>query len=101
MFTFDNLKTGLRAKGELCRNKNLLGDKRTEVTLLLDENFVLKNKDLSHTEKQFGGGESTAIRQPFKTSEERQFSDKPEFDKGQQFNRPQFDKPPQYERPSF
>ena len=29
MFTYDNLKSALRAKGELSRRKDLLGDKRT------------------------------------------------------------------------
>jgi len=37
LFTFDNLKSALRAKIELNKRRDLLGDKRVEVTLLLDE----------------------------------------------------------------
>lgn len=36
LFTYDNLKSALRAKTELNRRRDLLGDKRVEVTLLLD-----------------------------------------------------------------
>jgi hypothetical protein len=32
-----------------------LGDKRAEVTLLLDEELVLRGRDLSHTERMFQG----------------------------------------------
>lgn len=37
LFTYDSLKNALRAKQELCRRKDLLGEKRVEITLLLDE----------------------------------------------------------------
>ena len=36
LFTYDNLKNALRAKQELSRRKDLLGEKRVEITLLLD-----------------------------------------------------------------
>lgn len=36
LFTFQDVKTALRAKIELNRRRDLLGDKRVEVTLLLD-----------------------------------------------------------------
>lgn len=37
LFTFDNIKSALRAKGELNKRRDLLGDKRVEVTLLIDD----------------------------------------------------------------
>lgn len=49
LLTFDLLKNAIRAKQELNKRKDLLGDKRVEVTLLLDEQVVLKGRDLSHT----------------------------------------------------
>jgi hypothetical protein len=49
LFTFDNLKNAIRAKQELNKRKDLLGDKRVEVTLLLDEQVILKGRDLSYT----------------------------------------------------
>jgi hypothetical protein len=51
LFTYDNLKTAIRAKQELNRRKDLLGDKRAEVVLLLDEEVIMKDHDLSYTEK--------------------------------------------------
>jgi len=36
IFTFDNIKNALRAKQELSKRRDLLGDKRAEVVLLLD-----------------------------------------------------------------
>ena len=49
LFTYSDIKVAIKAKQELNRRKDLLGDKRVEVTLLLDENIILKNRDLSHT----------------------------------------------------
>lgn len=37
----------------------MLGDKRAEVTLLLDKEAILKGRDLSHTEKNFQGNIQT------------------------------------------
>lgn len=34
---------------ELSKRRDILGDKRVEVTLLLDEEVILRGKDLSHT----------------------------------------------------
>lgn len=53
LFTYDNIKNALRAKQELCRRKDLLGDKRVEITLLLDEESITKGRDFSNTEKNF------------------------------------------------
>lgn len=53
LFTFDQLKSALKAKQELCRRKDLLGEKRVEITLLLEEDSVTKGKDFSHTEQYF------------------------------------------------
>jgi hypothetical protein len=53
LFTYDNVKNALRAKQELSKRRDLLGDKRVEVTLLLDETIILKGKDLSFTEKMY------------------------------------------------
>ena len=53
LFTFDNIKNAIRAKQELNKRKDLLGDKRAEVTLLLEEEKIMKDRDLSHTEKVF------------------------------------------------
>jgi hypothetical protein len=49
LFTYDNLKNALRAKQELSRRKDLLGEKRVEITLLLDEESVTKGRDFSNT----------------------------------------------------
>jgi hypothetical protein len=49
MFTYSNIKDALRAKMELSKRRDILGDKRVEVTLLLDEEAILRGKDLSHT----------------------------------------------------
>lgn len=53
LFSIDNLKNAIRAKQELNKRKDMLGDKRVEVALLLDEEVVLKDHDLKHTEKLF------------------------------------------------
>lgn len=53
LFTFDNVKNAIRAKQELNKRKDMLGDKRVEVTLLLDEQVILKGRDLSYTERMF------------------------------------------------
>lgn len=53
LFTYSDIKAAIKAKQELNRRKDLLGDKRVQVALLLDENVILKNRDLSHTEKMF------------------------------------------------
>lgn len=53
LFTCDSLKDALRAKVELSKRKDLLGDKRVEVTLLLDESIITKGHDLSRTETLF------------------------------------------------
>jgi hypothetical protein len=49
IFTYSNIKDALRAKMELSKRRDILGDKRVEVTLLLDEEIILRGKDLSHT----------------------------------------------------
>jgi hypothetical protein len=49
LFTFDNIKSAIKAKIELNKRRDLLGDKRVEVTLLLDEEVVLRGRDLSYT----------------------------------------------------
>ena len=36
LFSFDNIRTALKAKQELSRRKDLLGDKRAELALLMD-----------------------------------------------------------------
>lgn len=53
LFTFDQVKSALKAKQELCRRKDLLGEKRVEITLLLEEDSVTKGRDFSHTEQYF------------------------------------------------
>jgi hypothetical protein len=55
LFTFDSVKTALRAKQELSKRKELLGDKRAEVALLLDETVIMKGHDLTHIEKKYQG----------------------------------------------
>ena len=47
------MKTAIRVKQELNRRKNLLGDKRAEVAVLLDDEAILKGHDLSNTEEKF------------------------------------------------
>lgn len=60
LFTFDNIKNAIRAKQELNKRKDTLGDKRVEVALLLNEEVIMKGHDLSHTEKLFqDSGERT------------------------------------------
>lgn len=53
LFTYDNLKNAIRAKQELCRRKDLLGEKRVEITLLLEEESVTKGRDFTNTERNF------------------------------------------------
>ena len=53
LFSFNSVKDAIKVKQELNRRKDLLGDKRAEVTVLLEEASIMKNKDLSHTEKLF------------------------------------------------
>lgn len=53
LFCFDSVKTAIRVKQELNKRKDLLGDKRAEVAVLLDEATIMKGKDLSHTQKMF------------------------------------------------
>lgn len=43
----------MRVKQELSRRKDLIGDKRAEVAVLLDEAVIMKNRDLSHTVRMF------------------------------------------------
>jgi len=64
LFTFDNIKNALRAKQELSKRKDLLGDKRAEVALLLDESIILKGHDLSHTEKLYQGDGQRGRKNP-------------------------------------
>jgi hypothetical protein len=59
LFTFDSVKTAIRVKQELNRRKDLLGDKRAEVAVLIDEEAVTKGHDLSHTEKMFQNDANT------------------------------------------
>ena len=40
----------------------MLGDKRVDVTLLLDPDSVLKGRDLSYTETHFQGNLNTTIK---------------------------------------
>ena len=51
LFSFDSVKTAIRVKQELNKRKDLLGDKRAEVAVLLDESVIMKGRDLSHTQK--------------------------------------------------
>lgn len=83
LFTYDNIKNAIRAKIELNKRRDLLGDKRVEVTLLLDEEIILKNRDLSHTEKMFSGDGNTGDKK-------RSFnpSDKPHYQQRQYQNYP-------------
>lgn len=62
LFSFDNVKNAIRAKQELNKRKDMLGDKRVEVTLLLDEQVILKGRDLSHTERRFQDPNSISDR---------------------------------------
>ncbi len=47
------MKTAIRVKQELNKRKDLLGDKRAEVAVLLDESVIMKGRDLSHTQKMY------------------------------------------------
>jgi hypothetical protein len=53
LFTYDSLPTALRASHQLRRRRDLLGDRRAEVTLLLDPHAVLRGRDLSHSLRHF------------------------------------------------
>ena len=53
LFSFEDLRMAIKVKQELSRRKDLIGDKRAEVTILLDEAVITKNRDLSHTQKMF------------------------------------------------
>jgi|JI10StandDraft_1071094.scaffolds.fasta_scaffold1580768_1 hypothetical protein len=53
LFSFDSVKTAIRVKQELNKRKDLLGDKRAEVAVLLDESVIMKGRDLSHTQKMY------------------------------------------------
>ena len=53
LFTFDQVQSALKAKQELYRRKDLLGEKRVEIALLLKEDSVTKGRDFSHTEQFF------------------------------------------------
>lgn len=53
LFTYDNMRDAQRAKTDLCRRKDLLGEKRVEITLLLDEASVTSSFDFTHTLENF------------------------------------------------
>lgn len=64
LFTYDNLVNAKRAKQELCRRKDLLGEKRVEITLLLDEESVITGRDFNYTMENFAIEQGEKIRRP-------------------------------------
>lgn len=60
LFSYDTIHNAKRAKQELCRRKDLLGEKRVEITLLLEEESVTAGRDFNYTVENFAidqGGE--------------------------------------------
>lgn len=53
LFTYHSLPAALRASHHLRRRRDSLGDRRAEVTLLLDPQAVLRGRDLSHSLRHF------------------------------------------------
>lgn len=53
LLTYDNVKNAIRAKQELSRRKDLLGDKRVEVAVLLSEESILRGRNLQNTVERF------------------------------------------------
>jgi hypothetical protein len=53
LLTFDNVKNAIKAKVELSKRRDLLGDKRVEVALLLDEEAVMKGRNFDYTMEKF------------------------------------------------
>lgn len=45
LLTYDSLRNATKAKLELAKRKDLLGDKRVELALLLDEEHVTKGRN--------------------------------------------------------
>ena len=53
LLTYDNVKNAIRAKQELSRRKDLLGDKRVEVAVLLSEESILRGRNIQNTIERF------------------------------------------------
>ena len=64
LFTLDSVRSALRAKQELSRRKDMLGDKRAELALLMDEEVVMKGRDFSYTEKNYQGEAKRGYHEP-------------------------------------
>jgi hypothetical protein len=54
LVTYKEIACALKAKMELSKKKHIIGDKRVEVTLLLDEEAVLKGRDLVPIVERYG-----------------------------------------------
>ena len=53
LLTYDNVKNAIRAKQELSRRKDLLGDKRVEVAILLAEEPIFRGRNLENTLERY------------------------------------------------
>lgn len=58
LLTFDSLRNAIRAKMELSKRRDLLGDKRVEVALLMDEEAVMKGHNFDYTIDKFQSSNS-------------------------------------------
>ncbi len=55
LFEFEDIKGATRAKIELNRRRDILGDKRAEITLLMNEEFVMKGRNFEYTRHKYQG----------------------------------------------
>jgi hypothetical protein len=53
LLTFDNVRNAIKAKVELSKRRDLLGDKRVEVALLIDEEAVMSGRNFEYTMEKF------------------------------------------------
>lgn len=58
LLTYDSLRNAIKAKMELSKRKDLLGDKRVEVALLMDEEAVMKGHNFEYTIEKFQSNSS-------------------------------------------
>jgi hypothetical protein len=58
LLTFDSARNAIKAKIELSKRRDLLGDKRVEVALLIDEEAIMKGRNFDYTMEKFQSNNS-------------------------------------------
>lgn len=105
LFSFDSVKTAIKVKQELNRRKDLLGDKRAEVAVLLDESAIMKGKDLSHTQKMYQSDSVQERQRRYPNDQMRQNMMQPmgymSYPPNRMYPMPPYMPPPQYYPPSY